>query len=118
VISNVVPGVKVVMMLEFELGPLLQVVFLLMVRIGLAAVCVAAGVVDGVVDASTGVLSTGGFVVSLITTCIVCATMVARPGCDDGVAALMLQASAANANMQTPIQSFFIPVSQFLLIDK
>jgi len=111
-ISNVVPGVKAVMILEFEPGPLLQFVFWWMVRIALTAVCVADGV-----DASTGVLSGGGLVVSLMTACIVCATMVASPACDDGVATLMLQASAASANMQTPIQSFFIPVPRFLLID-
>jgi len=84
----------------------------------LTAVCVADGV-----EASTGVLSTDGFgvslgfAVSLITACIVCATTVAMPDCDDGVAVLILQASAASVNIQTPNQSFFIPVPRFFLID-
>ena len=113
-ISNAVPGVKAVMILESALGPLLQFVFWLMVRIALTAVCVADGV-----DALTGVLSGGGLGVSLITACIVCATTVARADCAAGEvgAALMLQASVASVNIQTPIQSFFIPVPRFLLID-
>jgi hypothetical protein len=50
---------------------------------------------------------------------MVCATMVARADCAGGEvgAALILQASAASVNMQTPIQSFFIPVPRFLLVD-
>jgi hypothetical protein len=44
---------------------------------------------------------------------------VARADCAAGEvgAVLILQASAASVNIQTPIQSFFIPVPRFLLVD-